>query len=69
MCYTVIQRLGEGTMAKPIKDNPVIRGKAARQFREMFLAKTAPSPKRVEQNKKDIEIYMASTGTFDESIL
>ncbi len=47
-------------MAKPIIDNPVIKGKAAKQFKAMFLAKSTPSPERVEQNKKDVETYMVS---------
>ena len=52
-------------MAKPIRDNPVIRGKAAKQFKEMFLTKTAPSPKRVEQNKKDVETYQSAMAGGD----
>ena len=48
-------------MAKPIKDNPIIRGKAARQLRRMLFSNVAPSPERVEQNKRDVETYMAST--------
>lgn len=47
-------------MAKPIKDNPTIRGKAAKQVRKMIISHVAPSAKRVEQNKKDIETYMSS---------
>ena len=48
-------------MAKPIKDNPIIRGKVARRVRKMVLSHATPSADRVKQNKKDIEIYMAST--------
>jgi len=45
-------------MAKPIKDNPIIRGKAARQFRAMFLTKSTPSPERVEQHKRDVKTFL-----------
>lgn len=47
-------------MAKPIKDNPIIRGKAAKQLRKMILSRAVPSAGRVEQNKKDIETYMSA---------
>jgi len=47
-------------MAKPIKDNPVIRGKAAGQIRKMVLCDAVPSAKRIEQNKKDIKAYMSA---------
>ncbi len=47
-------------MAKPIKDNPVVRGKAARQLRSIILSRTTPSAERIEQNKKDIELYITS---------
>ena len=47
-------------MAKPIKENPIIKGKAAKQFREMFLTKSAPSPERVEQNKRDVKTFLSA---------
>ncbi len=47
-------------MAKPIRDNPTLRGKAAKRFEKMFLTESAPDPKRVEQNKKDIETYVSA---------
>jgi len=47
-------------MAKPIKGNPIIRGRAAKQFKSMFLSKSDPSPERVEQNKKDIEVFLST---------
>ncbi len=47
-------------MAKPIEENPIIKGKAAKQFKEMFLTKTAPSPERIERNKKDVETYQSA---------
>uniref|UniRef100_A0A6M3LW13 Uncharacterized protein n=1 Tax=viral metagenome TaxID=1070528 RepID=A0A6M3LW13_9ZZZZ len=48
-------------MAKPIVQNPTIKGKAAKQFAKMFLCKSAPSPERIRQNKKDIEVYLSTT--------
>ena len=50
-------------MAKPIKVSPTIRGKAARRLREMLASPVAPSAKRIEQNKKDIATYLASTAS------
>ena len=47
-------------MANPVRDNPTLRGKAAKQFEKMFLTKSTPDPKRVEQNKKDIETYLSA---------
>ena len=47
-------------MAKPIKANPIIRGKAAKRLREMLASPVALSAKRVEQNNKDIETYLTS---------
>lgn len=47
-------------MAKPIEGNPVIKGKAARNFRKMFLSKTTPSPESVERNKRDIETFLSA---------
>ena len=47
-------------MAKPIKGNPIIRGRAAKQFKNMFLSKSYPSPERVEQNKKDVEVFLST---------
>ncbi len=44
-------------MAKPIKDNPTIQGKAAKQFVKMFLRVSRPSPERVEQNKRDVKTF------------
>jgi len=44
-------------MAKPIMQNPTIKGKAAKEFLRLFLSKATPSPERLEQNKKDIELY------------
>ena len=46
-----------------IKDNPVITGKAAKQFEKMFLTNSVPSPERVEQNKKDVATYLSATHT------
>jgi len=45
-------------MAKPLKDNPVIKGKAAKQFKAMFLTKSTPSLERVKQNKMDVETFL-----------
>lgn len=47
-------------MAKPIKENPTIKGKAAKQFKEIFLTKSAPSPERAKQNKRDVETYRSA---------
>ena len=47
-------------MAKPIKHNPALQGKAAEQFREMFLTNSKPDTKKTEQHKKDIETYRAT---------
>jgi len=47
-------------MANPIKGNPVIRGRAARQFKKMFLAESTPSPERVEQNKRDVKTFLSA---------
>ena len=47
-------------MAKPIRDNPTIRGKAAKQFKKMFLTESTPGPERVEQNKRDVETYLSA---------
>ena len=44
-------------MAKPIRDNPTLYGKAAKQFEKMFLSKCVPDPEKAEQRKKDIETY------------
>ena len=47
-------------MAKPIKDNPTIQGKAAKQFVKMFLRASRPSPERVEQNKRDVKTFRSA---------
>ena len=47
-------------MARPIKGNPIIRGKAAGQIRKMVLCDAVPSAKRIEQNKKDIQVYLSA---------
>ena len=51
-------------MAQPIRDNPVIRGRAAKQFRRMFLSKSDPSKETVERNKKDVELFL-NTPAYD----
>ena len=47
-------------MAKPIRDNPTIQGKAAKQFEEMFLSASTPSPERVKQNKRDVKTFLSA---------
>ena len=51
----------EGNMAKPIKENPVLRGKAAKQFSKLFLSDTKPDPEKVERHKKDVEVFRQAT--------
>ena len=43
-------------MAKPIEANPILRGKAAKEFRE-YLAKAKPDVAKAERNRHDTEIY------------
>ncbi len=47
-------------MGKPNVIEPVITGKAAKQFEKMFLTNSVPSPERVEQNKKDVATYLSA---------
>lgn len=47
-------------MAKPIKDNPTIQGKAAKQFERMFLKESTPSPERVKQNERDVKTFLSA---------
>ncbi len=44
-------------MAKPIMQNPTIKGKAAKEFSRLFLSETTPSLEKLERNRKDIELY------------
>lgn len=44
-------------MAKPIKQNPTIRGKAAKEYSRMFLSGTMLTKEKLERNKKDVELY------------
>lgn len=44
-------------MAKPIMQNPTIRGKAAKEFSKLFLRESTPSPEKLERNRKDVELY------------
>ena len=44
-------------MAKPIRQNPTIRGKAAKEFSKLFLSGTALTQAKLERNKKDVELY------------
>jgi len=47
-------------MAKPILNNPIIRGKQVKEFSKLFLCKTIPSPGRVKQNEKDIKVFLSA---------
>lgn len=47
-------------MAKPIKDNPVTKGKAAKKIREMVIHDAVPSADRKKQNRKDIQVYLSA---------
>jgi hypothetical protein len=44
-------------MAKPIIQNPIIRGKAAKEFAKMFLSKTQITQEKQERNKSDVQLY------------
>jgi len=44
-------------MAKPIMQNPTIRGKAAKEFSKLFLSRTTLTQEKLERNKKDVELY------------
>ncbi|MDA0264125.1 MAG: hypothetical protein O3A93_13045 [Chloroflexi bacterium] len=48
-------------MAKPITENPVLRGKAAKKFKEMFLLNTKPDPEKIKRHKEDVEVFRQST--------
>jgi len=47
-------------MVKPIKDNPIIKGKAAKKFKIMFLNESAPNQEKIEQNKKDVQAFLSA---------
>ncbi len=47
-------------MAKPIIPNPVLRGKAAREFDRRFLSNTKLDPAKAKRNKKDLELYRSN---------
>ena len=44
-------------MAKPIKENPVLQGKAARKFDQMFVSNSKPDPEKIERHKKDVDVF------------
>jgi len=44
-------------MAKPIIQNPIIRGKAAKEFSRLLLSGAAVTKEKTERNRKDVEIY------------
>ncbi len=44
-------------MAKPIIQNPTLRGKAAKEFSRIFLGTTTLTYEKLERNKKDVELY------------
>ena len=48
-------------MAKPIKENPILRGKAAKQFDQMFLSNAKPDPEKVVRHKNDVKVYRQTT--------
>ena len=48
-------------MAKPIKENPVLRGKAAKQFNKLFLSDAQRDPEKIERHKKDVDVFRRAT--------
>ena len=46
-------------MAKPILQNPIIRGKAAKEFTKLFPGESKLTPEKMERNKRDIELYLS----------
>ncbi|MHB8105207.1 MAG: hypothetical protein ACYDG5_06680 [Dehalococcoidales bacterium] len=44
-------------MAKPIIQNPTIRGKAAKEFSKLFLSKTPITQEKQERNRNDVHLY------------
>jgi len=44
-------------MAKPIRPDPILRGKEAKEFREKFLDNARLDPEKAERSKEDAKIY------------
>ncbi len=44
-------------MAKPIKADPILRGRDAREFYNIFLKNARLDPAKAERNKKNAELY------------
>jgi len=48
-------------MAKPIIENPTIKGRAAKEFAKQFLTKSESSSKeKTQQHRKDIEVFLSN---------
>ncbi len=48
------------TMAKPIKADPILRGKDAEEFYNKFLKNARLDPVKAERNKKNAELYRST---------
>jgi hypothetical protein len=47
-------------MAKTIKAEMIIRGKAAREFEKKYILNAELDPAKTERNKKDLAFYRAN---------
>jgi hypothetical protein len=46
-------------MTRTIIYNPVLRGKAAREFKKTFILNAKLDPEKIERNKRDVALYRA----------
>ncbi len=44
-------------MAKPIRPDPILKGKAAREFERKFIVNPQPDPERAQREKAAQEVY------------